>query len=195
MGFGLTCLRQPSSPQRLADQEATKHEHNRSSSCSDMSFMMFGCFWTKEAKKRPLQAKKKQQKQQKLKKAKQQVNTLEDRLIASPGKLQRNNDSFGGEYQAFKHSSKRVFPSFNVGDPTAANSSSINKPRQSFSKERLLVNSEDDHIERGLDMQVCLSRSQSGKSKKRVSFKLPEEADIFIFHASSGEQSGDQLEI
>ena len=138
-----------------------------------MSFLMLGCLWTKETKQ-------KQQKQQ-LKKAKEP--TLEDWLIASPGKLQKNNGISGGEYHVFKHSFKRVFPSF-VGE--MANSSS--KPREIFSKEKLLK-SED--VERE-EIEVSLSRSQSGQSKKRVSFRQPEEADIFIFHSSSGEEPGEK---
>ena len=180
MGFGLSCFRQysSSSPQRLADQHEIKHDNR--STCSGMSFMMLGCLWKKETKQRQLQLKEKQQKQQ-LKKEKEL--TLEDWLIASPGILQKNNGTYvgEGEYHVFKHSSKRVFPSF-VGEMT--NSSS--KPRESFSKERLLKSKD---VERE-DMEVCLSRSQSGKSKKRVSFRLPEEAHIFIFHSSSVEESG-----
>ena len=132
MGFSLSCFRQysSSSPQRLADQHEIKHDNR--STCSGMSFMMLGCLWTKETEQTQLQLqpKEKQQKQQ-LKKAKEL--TLEDWLIASPGKLQKNNGISGGEYHVFKHSSKRVFPSF-VGE--MANSSS--KPREIISKEKLL---------------------------------------------------------
>ncbi|XVF33937.1 hypothetical protein REPUB_Repub18cG0014100 [Reevesia pubescens] len=181
MGFSLSCFRQSSSsPQRLAEQEI---KHDRSA-CSGMSFMVLGCLWTKETKKRQLQLKEEQQEQQ-LKKSKEL--TQEDWLIAAPGNgiLQKNNGtSSDGEYHVFKHSSKRVFPSFNVGE--MANNSS--KPRESFSKEKLL---KFEEVERE-DMEVSLSRSKSWKSKKRVSFRLPEEADIFIFHSSSGEESGEK---
>ncbi|XP_021288166.1 uncharacterized protein LOC110419437 [Herrania umbratica] len=154
-------------------------EHDRSA-CSSMSFVMLGCLWTKEAKERQLQLKEKQHQQPK--QAKEL--TLEDWLIASPG-LQKHSGTGGGEYHVLKHSSKRVFPSF-VGE----NAHTSSKPRENFSKERLLK-FEDDERE---DMEVSLSRSQSGKSKKRVSFRQPEEADIFIFHSSSSEEESGERE-
>ena len=135
-----------------------------------MSFLMLGCLWTKETKPRQLQLKEKQQKQQ-LKAVKEL--TLEDWLIASPGILQKNNGTYGGEYHVFKHSFKRVFPSF-VGE--MANSSS--KPRESFSKEKLLKSKD---VERE-DMEVCLSRSQSGKSKKTLGYQKKLIFSYFIHH-------------
>ncbi|OMP04332.1 hypothetical protein COLO4_09739 [Corchorus olitorius] len=166
MGISLSCFRQPS-PQK----------HDRSS-CSGMS----ACLWGKETKKRQLEQKEMPQLQQQLKKAKEV--TLEEWLIASPGlQLQKhNNNSGSGEYHVFKHSSKRVFPSF-IGE-NHGNSSKIScsNPRGSFSKESLLKF--EDDVERE-EVEISLSRSQSAKSKKKVSFRLPEEADIFIFHSSS----------
>ncbi|OMO83617.1 hypothetical protein CCACVL1_11322 [Corchorus capsularis] len=167
MGISLSCFRQPS-PQK----------HDRSS-CSSM----LGCLWGKETKKRQLEQKEMPQLQQQLKKAKEV--TLEEWLIASPG-LQKHNNSGSGEYHVFKHSSKRVFPSF-IGE-NHGNSSKINScsnPRGSFSKESLLKF--EDNVERE-EVEISISRSQSGKSKKKVSFRLPEEADIFIFHSSSSSE-------
>ncbi|XVF70750.1 hypothetical protein PTKIN_Ptkin11bG0187800 [Pterospermum kingtungense] len=189
MGFSLSCLRQESSSstQRLADQQETKHGNR--SACSGMSFMvMLGCLWTKETEQKQLrQVEEKQQKQQQVEKAKDL--TLEDWLIDSPGFLQKNNGISVGEYHVFRHSSKRVFPSF-VREMA---NSSCNNPRESFSKEKL-KKPEDDHVQ-SEEMEVCLSRSQSGKSKKKVSFRLPEEADIFIFHSSPVEEEPKGKEI
>ncbi|XVE80450.1 hypothetical protein DITRI_Ditri14bG0140600 [Diplodiscus trichospermus] len=180
MGFSFSCFRPCSNSQRLANQQEKKHDNR--SACSGLSFMGLGCLWKQETKQMQLKLEEKQQKEQ-LKKAKEL--TLEDWLINSPGILQKNHGVLGDEYHVFKHSSKRVFPSV-VGE--MANSSS--KPKESFSKEKLLLKHDEDVESEA--MEVCLSRSQSRKSKKRVSFRLPEEADIFIFHASSEEESGEK---
>ncbi|KAG6768914.1 hypothetical protein POTOM_024526 [Populus tomentosa] len=76
----------------------------------------------------------------------------------------------GGELGAVKHGSKRVHPC---------------RGRESFSKDRLLVL---DHVADKEDYPTVssvslLSRTQSGKLQKRVSFKLPEEADIILIYS------------
>ncbi|KAL4272137.1 hypothetical protein GQ457_13G001850 [Hibiscus cannabinus] len=121
------------------------------------------CMWKNEAKERELlQEKEKQSQQNKAKEL-----TLEDWLTASPGLQKMKGTSSRGEYHLLKHhSSKRVFPSF-VEENTNSSSN---------------VGTEDI-------IEVSSNTGQSGKSKKRVSFRLPEEADIFIFHSSPPEEA------
>ncbi|KAB2044406.1 hypothetical protein ES319_D01G087500v1 [Gossypium barbadense] len=179
MGSRCSCLGQ-SSPQRLSDQQETEHENeHKASSWSVLCLLMLVCMWKNEAKERQLLQVKEKQQQKQVNKAKKEP-TLEDWLIASPGLQKINGTTSGGEYHVFKHySSKRVFPSC-VGENEngSSSSSSSSKARGSFSKERLL---------KGEESEVSFSMTRSGKSKKRVSFRLPEEDDIFIFHSSSPE--------
>lgn len=176
MGSRCSCFGQ-SSHRRLSDQQETGHENeHKGSSWSVLSLLMLVCMWKNEAKERQLLQVKEKQQQKQVNKAKKEP-TLEDWLIASPGLQKINGTTSEGEYHVFKHhSSKRVFPSC-VGENENGSSSS-SKPRGSFSKERPL---------KGEESEVSLSMTQSGKSKKRVRFRLPEEADIFIFHSSSPE--------
>ncbi|KAF6159190.1 hypothetical protein GIB67_032807 [Kingdonia uniflora] len=86
--------------------------------------------------------------------------TLEEWLLSSPGmKHYRIN---GGELHVFKQSS-RVFP------PKQANS---------LFKESLLKVDEVDLV-----VSPSLSRSRSGRLKKSVIFRLPEEADIILIYS------------
>lgn len=56
-------------------------------------------------------------------------------------------------------------------------------PRISFSSDKLgVLGKVDEEDEEGLCGGSISSRSQSGKLKKRVRFKLPEAADIIIFY-------------
>lgn len=101
--------------------------------------------------------------------------TLEDWLLDSSPALNRSHAS--GEWQVLKHSSnKRVHPS------------SVD-PRDSFSKERLLEVDED-----GKGSEVTSStfkRRQSGKVKKKVSFRSPKKDDIIIFTSLELMDGGD----
>ncbi|KAK8705995.1 hypothetical protein V6N13_049577 [Hibiscus sabdariffa] len=173
MGCRFSCFGQSSCPQTLPDQEGAKYDYNRNrSSCSVLSLPMSVCMWKNEAKERELLQEKEQQQQNKGKEL-----TLEDWLIASPGLQKMKGTSSRGEYHVFKHhSSKRVFPSFVEENPNSSRGSS-SKARRSLKD----VGTEDI-------IEVSLSMNQSGKSKKRVSFRLPEEADIFIFHSSPPEE-------
>ncbi|GMJ10373.1 hypothetical protein HRI_004706500 [Hibiscus trionum] len=178
MGCRFSCFGQSSCPQTLSDQEGTKQDNNRKqSSCSVLSLLMLVCMWKNEAKERELLQEKEQQQQNKAKEL-----TLEDWLIASPGLQKMNGTSSCGEYHVFKyHSSKRVYPSFVEENTNSSSSSSSSKARRSL-KAGEEVDGTEDIIE------VSLSMNRSGKSKKRVSFRLPEEADIFIFHSSPPEK-------
>ncbi|XVE87693.1 hypothetical protein DITRI_Ditri19aG0008100 [Diplodiscus trichospermus] len=103
--------------------------------------------------------------------------TLEDWLLASPGPAGSKPDSFnGGELYVFKHFSTRVHPSSREheavpstpGESIFADLSSADVSHSSFSK------------------------NKSGKLKKKVSFRLPEVADIVIFYSPAGTFGNDQ---
>ncbi|XVF26159.1 hypothetical protein REPUB_Repub13aG0275300 [Reevesia pubescens] len=99
------------------------------------------------------------------------LTTLADWLLASPCPGGLNPDCLnGGELYVFKHFSRRVHPSSSREPETLPST-----PRDSFSKD----------LSSGDVSGSSFSRSQSGKSKKKVSFRLPEEADIVIFYSPS----------
>lgn len=118
--------------------------------------------------------------------------SLGDWLTSSPGS--KPDSMNGGELYVLRshYSSRRVHPSssssskrpHSIHDDEALSS----KARDSFPINRSTVKNEDDNIypDANLDnMSSSLRRNQSGnKSKKRVSFRLPEEADIVIFYPS-----------
>lgn len=107
--------------------------------------------------------------------------TLGECLLSSPGS--KPDSMSGGELCVLRshYSSRRVHPS----------SSSSKRPHTYDhaalgSKARLVRSGEDETADANLDnMTSSLSKTQSeNKSKKKVSFRLPEEADIIIFHPS-----------
>ncbi|KAK8496572.1 hypothetical protein V6N13_013339 [Hibiscus sabdariffa] len=82
---------------------------------------------------------------------------LEDWLLASPGnRLELKDYLNGGELYVIKHFSSKVHPS---------------------SSKEIRVDSETDVSD------SSFSTCMSGKSKKKVSFRLPEETDIRIFYS------------
>ncbi|KAJ4704019.1 Phospholipase C [Melia azedarach] len=96
--------------------------------------------------------------------------TLEDWLVASPGPSSRPEYFNGGELNVLKQFSKKVHPSSariqEAG--AAATSTSRTGDCSTFS----------------CSMEASsVSRSQSGKLKKKVTFKSPEEADIILFYS------------
>ncbi|TQD86692.1 hypothetical protein C1H46_027715 [Malus baccata] len=122
------------------------------------------------------------------------MTTLEEWLLASPGHVNadRNYNISGGELYVFRPSSKRIHP--------AASSSSklppLSKAKDSFCLERLVKNDDNKSDEANLifndisasmscrSINTQLSENKTRKLKKKVSFRLPEEADIFIFYPS-----------
>ncbi|XVF87827.1 hypothetical protein PTKIN_Ptkin18bG0152000 [Pterospermum kingtungense] len=88
--------------------------------------------------------------------------TLEDWLLASPGHADCLD---GGELYVFKHFSRRVHPS------------------SSREPDEAIIPSDSFSLDLSLGDASCssFSRSRSGKPKKKVSFRLPEETEIVIF--------------
>ncbi|KAF9679360.1 hypothetical protein SADUNF_Sadunf06G0006900 [Salix dunnii] len=111
---------------------------------------------------------KRQVHQEQNKGAKMSKLTLQDWLLTSPNLKAEHLK--GGELCVLRHGSKRVHPS---------------RGRDSFSMYRLLVL---DQVAGKEDCSAVSSvslhgRTQSGTLQKRVSFKLPEEADIIHFYS------------
>ncbi|XVF27989.1 hypothetical protein REPUB_Repub14bG0157100 [Reevesia pubescens] len=106
--------------------------------------------------------------------------TLEDWLLASPGPAGLNRPDClneGGELYVFKHFSRRVYPSSSREREDVPST-----PGDSFSMD----------LSSGDVSRSSFKRSQSGKLKKKVSFRLPEEADIVIFHSPAETFGSDQ---
>lgn len=114
--------------------------------------------------------------------------TLEDWFISSPSL--KTDYSKEGELCVLKPFSKRVHPS-----PIGHNSMS-STAGESFSLERLVMldrMAEEDNIISVTSMDVSsISTRKSGKLKKRVSFKLPEVAQIIIFNSPKESMDSDQ---
>ncbi|KAK8546742.1 hypothetical protein V6N13_093785 [Hibiscus sabdariffa] len=87
--------------------------------------------------------------------------TLEDWLLASPGNPLEVKDYLkGGELHVFKHFSSKIHPS-----PSGE------------------IQVTDDGLSVKLSSASSFCRSLSGKSEKKVSFRLPGEADIRTFYS------------
>ncbi|GAA0182812.1 hypothetical protein LIER_30433 [Lithospermum erythrorhizon] len=109
----------------------------------------------------------------KRKKAKtQQMMTLEDYLLASPG-IHQAPRTMGGENHDCKQISKRVHPSY------SPEVNAFFTPRLSFSKTRILGKIKEEN-EVGLETPMDMTPGGSS-SRKKVRFKLPEEADIIFY--------------
>ncbi|EEF31180.1 conserved hypothetical protein [Ricinus communis] len=134
-----------------------------------------------EIKRRELnpQEKQKKKQQQQLVKDKE-FTTLKDCLLSSPAVDTYYNSSTNGDdplvYCHVILKQNKVYPSFAEDNVDYASN-----PRGSFSKKRLLKISEVNSSSQ-VDVSSSLTRNHSKKIKKRVSFKLPEESDIFIYH-------------
>lgn len=76
----------------------------------------------------------------------------------------------------------RIYPSFEESVEATAYKL---QPRERFSLERMKMEVDDDEeLEEDADIMSC--KSQSGKRKKKVSFRLPEVADIFVLDSEDG---------
>lgn len=103
-----------------------------------------------------------------------EISSLKDCLLNSP----RLNPPYvnGGEVQVYTQKPKKVI----LSSPEVQ--TEFFTPRISFSAERLgylgKIDEKDD------EEDLCMmSKSRCEKLKKRVSFRLPEEGDIFIFYS------------
>ncbi|KAF9611159.1 hypothetical protein IFM89_027304 [Coptis chinensis] len=132
--------------------------------------------------------------------------SLEDCLLDSPSYL-KDDHFLGGELHILQHSPRK-----NVSSPPME--SWYMHMSQQFSKKyssptrvhpHLLSNTARDYysieqlakVDEGKtedSFVSSISRSQSGKSKKRVSFRMPEEADIFIIY-SPKEDAGERKSV
>ncbi|KAK3218888.1 hypothetical protein Dsin_012858 [Dipteronia sinensis] len=175
---------------------SSNNNNDRKSSSTIMEMIKPECLKTKKMKKKKKKKKRVHDEMDPDEKKITKVRklTLEEWLLASPAPASMKSadhqqcfgtsSSGGGELYVFKQFSKKVHPSSSSSSTTTkefvATTSSISKkpPRdevdQSFSME--------DGASANFSSSMCRS-NQSGRSKKRVSFKLPDEADIIVFHS------------
>lgn len=92
----------------------------------------------------------------------------------SPGYSDKQDFKFEGEYHVLKQFSHMVYPDLAVEDGDKTNTS-----RDSYSSERRWK------VEEIGRREMCVSSSirRSDSLKKRVTFRLPEEADTIIFYS------------
>ena len=126
------------------------------------------------------------------KRSKMRKLTLEEWLLASPGR--KRDQISGGDLCVFRHS-RKIHPSSSRSSPSSRHNSSTlgSKANDSFSLEPVLKspNEEadqvvDDHdrdqrLARASSNSTSISRSQNGKLIKKVTFS--EEPDIIIFYS------------
>lgn len=142
-------------------------------------FLKPKCLWT-EKKKKNMEMKQKEEQEedyQQLTTVREAV-TLEEWFLASPETPDYCFCTNGGEFYPLKHSSNKIYPSL-AADFTS-------KPRDTtstISLERLFKMEEMDHNDQEMGVISPISTTQSGKQKKRVCFKLPQESDIIIFYS------------
>lgn len=148
----------------------------------NMTFFRNCLLWTKNKKKTQTQAK--EQKQHIMKLVKER--TLEDCLSASsPDYANEEDCKNGGKlYHVLPQYFNRVYPALAGEDREYCSNS-----RGSLCRERLLKVEEIGRRSKVSVSSSTLGRNRSGKIKKRVSFKLPEEADIIIFYSPHHEES------
>ncbi|KDP39200.1 hypothetical protein JCGZ_00957 [Jatropha curcas] len=181
MGVGLYCsCFGKSGRERLTKEYTNDQEVGLPTSIIDL--MKRTC--SRRSKNQKITKNTQQEKKQQLKKEdhiSKEFSTLQDCLLASPA-LNRNN---GGEVAHHHHVLKqnKVYPSFAEDDIAdyASNGGS-------FTKQRPLKVAEIDSNISKMDVSSSSRRSQIGnKIKKRVSFKLPVEAEIFIYNVEEEE--------
>ena len=169
MGGTFLCLRQFSSTRRMPKQDSD--DRSVSLTTSIMEFLKPSCLWREMNmmwKKLVQHPKKQKKKKHKVKMVKEL--TLEE-WFSTSSPCRNDDDSVRNNMRA-EHNTW-VYPSSD--DDEKSNS------RHSFSQQKLLIEVVD--CGRRSDASCLSSRKSNGKEKKRVSFKLPEEADIFIFYS------------
>ncbi|KAL9669031.1 hypothetical protein QQ045_006572 [Rhodiola kirilowii] len=106
--------------------------------------------------------------------------TLEEWLIASPARSKKDNMTVGsGELYVFRNFTRRVFPA----SPMLRHAESTDLDSGIGGKSPMDI---DISCENGNHIPAI------GKAKKRVSFKLPQEADIIIIYSPVRELQGTQ---
>lgn len=109
--------------------------------------------------------------------------TLEEWLLASPAMRRDGIGINAGEIQVSKQANNRICPWITSPSPYVEIRSHFSRARNSFTLER--SKKAEETAQEGM-ISPRLSRDQSGKLKKRVSFRLPEEADIIFFYSPEG---------
>ena len=173
MRLYLSCLCFSSS--ETLPKEDHDHHQNGGLIRLPMEFVKPTGSWTGKNKQKMEQGESQYQKLKMVKKG-----TLEDLLLAEPGKDENLIcTSNGKECRFFIRFFKRICPPFSE-DYAGTKTSKAKFKSASF--ERLLKVEVVEHS--GETDVSSVSRSQSGNTRKRVSFRVPSEADIIIFYAS-----------
>lgn len=132
------------------------------------------CLWTakKKRKRQVDHSHQRENRHQKLlketSKNEQDFVTLKEWILASPSI----------DFQGSKQSSNKVYPS--LGRFLSYNSTNIEVTYQKNKSSNIEVEGRERE-----DVSIC--KSQSGKLKKRVSFRQPEVADVFILDSEAGD--------
>ncbi|CAI9755035.1 unnamed protein product [Fraxinus pennsylvanica] len=113
-----------------------------------------------------------QENQQQLVKNTCKVVTLEDWILSSPS---FSNSSNGGDLHVSKQSSNRIHPSFD-----GEYEDFVPNSRTSFP---VVTPMEIEKSEKGQSENTSLRRNETGKLKKKVSFRNPEVADVFLLES------------
>lgn len=171
MGAKNSCFRPFSSAERLPEEEYDNQSVG-SRAIWVIDFLKPSRLWTE--KDRKMQQKEQQQYQQ-LKVVKEVV-TLEEWFLASPGKGNYCFWTKGGDYYVLKQLSNLICPSLS-GDCADF----VTESRDRVSLGKLLT--KEEVLDIGEMDFSSVSKTESGKKKKRVTFKLPEDSDIIIFYS------------
>ncbi|KAL3733419.1 hypothetical protein ACJRO7_022872 [Eucalyptus globulus] len=179
MGNGQSCFGQPSCPERLQASDYDEEEKGGGLATSVINLMKEKCLLSRKRSGGTFHPLKKQNEHEKEiitddHNANEQYPTLEQWLLSSPVS---EKSSANSETHLFKHFSNRVHPALLDHIVSSPNQ------RSSFSKDKLLEEVNGQLVDDLGDVipRSSLSRSQSERTKKRVSFRLPEKDEIIIY--------------
>lgn len=114
--------------------------------------------------------------------------TLQDYLLTSPNvNLNPPKNHIGGEIQIFKHLPRKLGPASSASSPddhVIEGNHEFFTPIMNFSPadHGLGVIEDEKHVVGNLSIKSISSRNTSGKLGKKVTFRMPEEADIYLYY-------------
>lgn len=187
MGNGQCCFGQPSSPERLRKpSDYNKEEKHGGLATSVINSMRDKCLLSRKRSSRNFHPLKKQNEQEIFTddpNANGQYTTLEEWLLSSPVS---EKSSANSETYLLKHFSNRVHPALLDHIESSSNR------RSSLSEDKLLMELNGELADGSGNVRAIprssSGRSQSKKTKKRVSFRLPEKDEIIIYSSPEVEE-------
>lgn len=113
--------------------------------------------------------------------------TLQDYLLASPNvNVNPPRNRIGGEIQIFKNLPRKLCPASSASpeDNVIEGNNEFFTPIMNFSPadHRLGVMEDETHVVGNLSTESIVSRNASGKLGKKVRFRMPEVADIYLYY-------------